>query len=825
LFEARNKILTIICNNREIISWPIRMSIPHWLFLFIALSFAVVCRAESGAETPLNQQENVMDGAAAVDDAKASAQAAALSKLEAAARDRKSDPRNLQSLVISPLSAERPTWNPDQFQMFVESASGQRLQHFGHELFRQPPSTFAPLLDTPVPADYTVGPGDELLVRLTGAIELDTRVTVDRNGLIRLSRIGTIPVTGVRVAELEGYLRDKIARLYKNFTLSVSLGQLRSMQIYVMGQARRPGAYTVSSLSTLVSAIFASGGPSANGSLRQIRLMRHDRPLVEIDLYALISQGDKTNDVKLQPGDVIVIPPAGPRVALLGAYNRPAIYELRKDAESIEQVLAYGGGMPVTALPQTAMLERISTEQGGRRGMEEISLGRDRSRYLLMNGDMLTLLPIRMEIGNAVTLRGHVATPTRFPYRAEMRVRDVVPDISALQSADYFQGKNALVSFQHGYLKPAAEVDPRNEMLVEGEDKPDPLSRSRLNAQSDAMPGTKPGTKPDAKQEIERLQVTPVNWDYATIDRINPRTLKPELISFNLQKAILESDPSHNLALQPGDVITIYSTQDTGVPGAKDTHLVKLEGELVVPGIYQARTGETLRELVVRLGGMTPEAYLYGARFYRESVKLEQQKRWEENLNQLAAEVERVGSRKVQDSTDSSGASAAAVTTESQRRLVERLRLIKPEGQIALELPLGGNKVADLPDIVLENGDRFHVPRKPPFVTVMGQVYNPGSFLYRADGRIDDYMKLAGGSTRQANAKDIHVVHANGTVSSSRQEGWLGGGISGSALQPGDTIFVPEELDRYSWRKDLKDWTSVLYQFGLGAAALKSLTD
>ncbi len=811
MFQARNKILTFICKNSEIKSWPIRMSIPHWFFLIFVLSFATTCRAESGVDTSLNQQENVMDSAASVDEAKASAQAAALSKLEALAKDLKTETRNPQSLVVSPLIAEAPIWNPDQFQMFVESATGQRLQHFGHELFRQPPSTFAPLLDTPVPADYTVGPGDELLVRLTGAIELDTRVTVDRNGLIRLSRIGAIPVTGVRVAELEGYLRDKIARLYKNFTLSVSLGQLRSMQIYVMGQARRPGAYTVSSLSTLVSAIFASGGPSANGSMRQIRLMRHDRMLAEIDLYALIGQGDKTNDVKLQPGDVIVISPAGPRVALLGAYNRPAIYELRKDAETIEQVFSYGGSMPVTALPQTAMLERISTEQGGRRGMEEISLSRDRSRYLLMNGDVLTLLPIRMEIGNAVTLRGHVATPTRFPYRAEMHVRDVFPDISVLQSADYFQDKNALVNFQHGYLKSTSEVDPRNGMREDGEGKADSSFK------------TKPYSKSDDKHR--RVQVTPVNWVYATIDRLNPRTLKPELISFNLQKAILENDPSHNLALQPGDVITVYSTQDMGVPGAKDTHLVKLEGELVVPGIYQARSGETLRELVVRLGGMTPEAYLHGARFFRESVKQEQHRRWEENLDQLAAEVERVVSRKVQDSADSGGASTAAIHAESQRRLVERLRLIKPEGQIALELPVNSNKIADLPDIVLENGDRFLVPRKPPFVTVMGQVYNPGSFLFRADGRIDDYMKLAGGSTRQANVKDIHVVHANGTVSRSRQESWLGSGVASSALQPGDTIFVPEELDRFSWRRELKDWTSILYQFGLGAAALKSLTD
>ncbi len=697
-----------------------------------------------------------------------------------------STPRS-ENTGTQPVQDVRSPWKPDQFQSFVEAATGKRLEHYGHDLFKQSTLAFPPLQDTPVPSDYVIGPGDELLVRLTGTVELDVRVTADRNGLIHLSRIGAISVVGVRVAELEGYLRSKIAKLYKNFSISASLGQLRSMQIYVMGQARKPGAYVVSSLSTLVSAIFASGGPSATGSLRHIKLIRKDQQLAEIDLYALLGQGIKANDTRLQPGDVIVIPPAGPRVALLGAYNNPAIYELRGDGETIDQVMAYGGGMSVTTLPQLAMLERISVNSGGKRAVEQINLSRDRDRFLLMNGDVLTLMPISMQIGNAVTLRGHVATPFRYPHWSNMRVRDLFPDLAELQNSEYFKAKNDLINFEQGYLQPAP---------TEG---------------ASAMP------------KLKQLVATTVNWDYATIERINQQTLRQELIPFNLREAIFKGDPAHNLVLMPGDVVTVYSTQDVGVPGAKETRMVRLEGEVAVPGVYQVGYGETLRELVVRIGGVTPDAYLFGSQFFRESVKQEQQRRWEENLNQLAAKVELTASNNAQDSFDTADLGATSISLDGQRKLVERLRKIKPEGRIALEILPGDGKVADIPAVVLENGDHFIVPRMPPYVTVLGQVNNPGSFFYRTDKQVSDFLGLAGGPTKNASVSDLFVVHANGTVSNASGGSWLDFGMSADDVQPGDTVVVPEKLERFSWRRELKDWTSILYQFGLGAAGLKSL--
>jgi protein involved in polysaccharide export with SLBB domain len=203
--------------------------------------------------------------------------------------------------VVGPLTTK------SEFEQFAEDATGHPLPVYGRQLFDKAPTTFAPVENVPVPADYVLGPGDQLLIRAWGKIDLDSRVTVDRNGQINLPRVGTLTVAGLRYAQVEGYLRSAISALFKDFELNVTLGQLRSIQIFVLGDARQPGAYTVSSLSTLVDALFASGGPSAIGTMRHILLRREGRTIADFDIYDLIEKGDKSRDVRLLPGDVIFI--------------------------------------------------------------------------------------------------------------------------------------------------------------------------------------------------------------------------------------------------------------------------------------------------------------------------------------------------------------------------------------------------------------------------------------------------------------------------------------------------------------------------------------
>ena len=269
----------------------------------------------------------------------------------------------------------------------------------------------------PVSADYTIGPGDEIITRAWGSVDVDYRATVDRNGMLNLPKVGSFNVAGVKAADLEKNLRAQIGRLYTNFDLSVSLGQLRGLRVFVVGPAQRPGVITLSSQSTLLSAIVAAGGPAPSGSMRKILLRRDGRLISELDVYDFLVQATSRKTVQLAAGDVIVFQPAGARVALTGALDTPAIYELKAATEKLTDVLRYAGGPPLLANPNRVQLERIEPARPtAARLVETFRLDATGLQQTLRDGDVLTLLAISPQFANAVTLKGHVAQPLRYPY-------------------------------------------------------------------------------------------------------------------------------------------------------------------------------------------------------------------------------------------------------------------------------------------------------------------------------------------------------------------------------------------------------------------------
>ncbi|MEP7302891.1 MAG: polysaccharide biosynthesis/export family protein, partial [Caldimonas sp.] len=303
-----------------------------------------------------------------------------------------------------------PPPRPGEFQRFVEGATGRLLPIFGSTFFADAADSFQSLDNVPVSADYTIGPGDEIVIRAWGAIDVDYRSTVDRNGMLNLPKVGSFNVAGVKAADLEKNLRAQIARLYNNFDLSVSLGQLRGLRVFVVGPAQRPGVVTLASQSTLLSAVVTAGGPAPSGSMRRILLRRDGRVISELDVYDFLVQGDKSKDVQLAAGDVVVFQPAGPRVALTGSLDTPAIYELKSAQEPLREVLRYAGGAPVLANPNRVQLERIDPAQPlAARFVETFRLDAAGLQKPLRDGDVLTLLAISPQFANAVTLKGHVA--------------------------------------------------------------------------------------------------------------------------------------------------------------------------------------------------------------------------------------------------------------------------------------------------------------------------------------------------------------------------------------------------------------------------------
>lgn len=501
-----------------------------------------------------------------------------------------------------------------------------------------------------IPSDYLIGVGDEVHVTLWGSVEADLRLTVDRAGRIAIPRIGSVLVSGVKYGELNDTIRQRVAQVFRNFQVSTSLGKLRGIRIYVTGFIQRPGAYTTSSLATVIGGLMQAGGPSTSGSFRDIELRRGGKTLAKLDLYDLLVKGDKSADQPLQAEDVIHVNAVGPQVAVLGSVNRPAIVELRP-GETAAQALLMVGGFSAVADRSRVSLERLS-DRNDRRVLE---------------------LPLPAQSGQT---------------------------------------------------------------------------------------------------------------------------------------------------LANGDVLRVFSSVNASLPQHKQFKRVFVQGEVARPGEYILPPTATLGDVIQAAGGLTPQAYVFGTEFTRESVRKQQQENYERALRDLETEFTR--SSATQKALTADEAVAQAARTQNNARLIDRLRAVKPTGRVVLQLE---PESTSLPQLVTEDGDSLTIPSRSNTVGVFGSVFNGGTYLLKSGRSVDDMVKLAGGPTRGADRGSVFVLRANGSVISARQldSGWFGRDSLNLPALPGDTVFVPEELNKTTFAQEAKEWTQILAQFALGAAALKTL--
>lgn len=700
---------------------------------------------------------------------------------------------NAISTATKPAPRPQP---PNQFQRFVQESTGKLLPIYGSEFFESQHA--APDNTMPVPAEYILGVGDEVRVQIWGSVDYAGSHTIDRSGQISIPKVGTFSLVGVPVQELDRALRSQVGKVFANFQLNATLGRLKSVQVYVVGQVRTPGPHKVPGMSTVVNALFASGGPGNNGSMRNIQVKRAGRMIAVFDLYDLISKGDKGQDLTLQAGDVIVVPPVGPRVAVTGALDQAAIYELKASGTTVAEVLALGGGVPALAQAQKALLERIDASQTPPRQVQELSLSGEGIKYALRDGDVLTMLPISQAFGNAVTLQGAVAEPLRYRWTPGMRVTDLIPERDALITADYFKKKNLLVQ--------------------------------NLPPERRGLETPKTGSK-----TLSRIGGTDdqINWEYAVVERMDKGQLVTRLIPFNLKKAVVDKDPASNLELLAGDVVTILSHNDLRLPQEKQNRMVRVEGEVSAPGVYQALPGETLPQLVRRIGGVTEQAYIFGIEFSRESIRQRQQENLDILVRRLEAQSQSQSSATAGNSKSPEAAAQAQLVLQQQQAQlkgqIDRLKTMRSNGRMALELSSSATSLAALPGVVLEDGDRIVIPSTPSYVSAFGSVNNENVFLYRPGKTVAEVVKSAG-LTEDAEPDQAFILRADGSIVSRRDKsGLFGGNFESQAVMPGDTLVVPAQMDResrYNFTvRALKDWTQILSNFGLGLAAIKTLKD
>lgn len=782
--------------------------------------------------------------------------------------------------IPPPYKAIGPITTRTEFQIFAEDEAGHPLQIFGRKLFDEVPTTFAPLDRIPVPSNYVLGPGDELLIHVWGKIDLDTRVTVDRNGQIFVPTVGTLTVAGLRYEQLQSFLHSSIATLYKDFDLNVTLGQLRSIQVFVLGSARQPGVYTISSLSTLVNALFTSGGPSATGSMRHIQLRRNDQVVTEFDLYDLLRNGDKSHDVQLLPGDVIYIPPAGQQVAIIGSVNEPGIYEIKGD-ETVASALANAGGATNLADQDRVLLERIENHE--EREAESFALDDSGLKRTLRDGDLLRIYPLSPRFDNAVTLRGNVGEPGRYAWHEGMRVSDLIPNRQFLLTRDYWNQQNFLVPerIAHPFGLAPDQFNPQTGTNVQPpanapnsnnqqngfnaqngfNQQPGTNQQSTTNIQavsnSPTGPNLQPGMSPQngvnqqtsanaqngsnqQQQANQQTEINPqqeaiqrseasfaaarnseeINWDYAAIERLDQHDLSTRLIAFNLANAVDNHASPDDIQLEPGDVVTIFSEKDIPLPVDKHAAFVRVDGEVNAPGIYRIGPGETLRDVVKRAGGLTPHSYLYASQLNRISTRRAE----EIEIKQSTAQMQRdLLARNAATSTVGTPNTAEEqAQLSSQQALIAQLAAVQPTGRVVLAMKPDASSVDDIPAFPLEDGDTFYIPPELNTVQVSGAVYNENAFRYEQKKKLFAYLNDAGGPTRQADTKRVFLIRADGTVISRQTRGdfWRSD-FDKTTLLPGDAIIVPPKLKGPStFIQQLPYFTQILSQTALTGAVL-----
>jgi len=723
------------------------------------------------------------------------------------------------------------------------------LKPFGYDLFAGSPSTFAPATDVPVPAEYVIGPGDTIEVQLIGNTKGRYALVVGRDGRVNFPELGPIAVSGRRFEEVRNDLEARVRQQLIGTQASVGIGELRSIRVFVLGDAQTPGSYTVSGLSTITNALFVSGGVKRIGSLRNIELKRNGRTVVTLDLYDLLLKGDTRGDQRLLPGDVIFVPPVGPTVGIGGEVRRPAIYELKSETTAGELLRLAGGLMP-DADPGVATLERVNDRRARVTVDVDLSSAAGTSTPL-RSGDTVRVPTVRPTLEDSVTVQGYVYRPGEYQFRPGMRIADVLPSIDELKpnadqryllvrremppdrrirvfSADLERAladRNSAANF---------ELAPRDRIYVfdleSGRDRIiEPLMRElRMQSRLDeptAEVSVAGKIKVPGKYPLEPgMTVTDLLRAGGSLDEaayggqaeltryevVNGESRQAELIPIDLRRA-LAGDPAADVVLKPFDYLVIKE-----VPLWASQEEVEIRGEVKFPGRYPIYRGETLRSVMERAGGLTDLAFVEGAVFTREELKAREKKQLTTLATRMESDIAQYSLMAAQE-TGRDATSALSVG----RSLLQSLRDAQPVGRLVIDLK---RSMAAAPasehDIVLKGGDRLLVPRVTQEVTVLGEVQSATSHLYREELSRDDYIALSGGLTQRADDNRIYVVRADGSVVARSGNRWFSG--SGVDIHTGDTIVAPLDTERM---RPLPLWqavTSIIYNLAIAAAAVNS---
>lgn len=703
------------------------------------------------------------------------------------------------------------------------------FSQFGYQLFAGAPSTFSPATDIPVPPEYVLGPGDELQMQFYGSRDDSLNLVIDREGVIELPKVGPITLAGSSFVNAKALIAEKVRQKMIGVTTSVTMGRLRSIRVFVLGDAEYPGSYLISGLSTISHALYAAGGVSKKGSLRHIQLKRNGKTVKELDLYNFLLKGNSSGDERLMPGDVIFIPPIGPVVGVAGQANRPAIYELR-DEKNVHEVMQIAGGALADADVRHIQIDRLS--KGGDRNILDFDL---KQPTTIQNGDILMLFAIPGMRIDTVSLVGHVKRPGQYGLSKDMKlsslissVDDLLPgaflDYALIQRTDPL--KRTVTTLRASLEKLLVQQDKQADVILNSDDQVYIFSKSAidpLNVVSVSGQIVNPGRYPhDSQMRVVDLIFAaggPTEQSYLKVaeltryDVIDGNRRKSKHFEVSLAEA-LAGDQDANLLLYPHDELLVRT-----ISNWQASTRIEVKGEVRFPGTYPVEEGERLSSVLERAGGFSDYAYLRAAVFTRESVRADQQQQIDDMARRVEAEIANLeitaGTLK-----DEMLQKRHLTQLEAAKRVVTQMKGLRATGRIVIELDdikkLKGTQF----DLALRNGDRLYVPKRPDEIIVIGEVYNQTAFIYRENALRDDYLAMAGGATRSGDVDNIYVVRANGMVEAG-STGWFGK-VSAS-MGPGDVIVVPQSVEQFNLVDTALDWSRVTMQLGVTLASMKTI--
>jgi protein involved in polysaccharide export with SLBB domain len=745
-----------------------------------------------------------------------------------------------QQMGMTP-SQSMPSANPNQSASSVESQfrgldsavapaapSTRNLQQFGYSLFSSRVTTFAPVSNVPVSDYYVIGPGDQLKMLMWGRINNTLNLTVGRDGSVSIPEIGPLQVAGLNFAQTKKLIEDHAGQI-TGVKVDVTMGKLKTIQVYVVGEVQQPGAYTVSALSHVSNALGAAGGITKIGSLRKVELRRGNQLVRVIDLYSLLLAGNEQGDEQLQPDDVIFVPVIGPVVGMIGDVKRPAIYELSRSGEPLDSVIKLGGGIGAFGYSQRVQVERVDAHE--KRIALDVDLNDIRSqRFDIRDGDLIKVYPVLPTQRDIVTVRGSVNRPGKFEWHQGMRVADLVQLAEGTQPHTFF--KYALIRRKEGKARTVRLVPvdlgeamsdvvggPQN-ISLEQEDELTVFSESQMKYLPTVQvfgevrnPGyyvmsqgmhvsdllyLAGGLKDDAYQkdaEIARTQV------------INGSHTSHTFMDVDLRAAMSGND-DHNPELVANDQLFVRRASDWHLPW-----VVMVKGMVARPGPYTIHDGERIASVLERSGGLLPDAYLPATVLIRHSIKELQQKRLDEARERLQQSIVRIqmnpGAMNQLNATQSpqnQNPATSPQTLSSLERVLSETEGQQAQGRLVVHMhPL--NELANSPDnVVMVDQDQVTIPRRPDAVNVLGQVYSPNAIVYRPGLTTRDYLNQAGGPNEGADPEHIMVIKADGSVMTdegikqSKESTMfpllpvISGGLMSARLDPGDTVYVPEKL-------------------------------